>query len=249
MRVKPVLSDERLTQFENIIAYSFRQRRWLCQALTHSSYSREQQRKVADYERLEFLGDAVLELCTSQMLFEKYDWPEGKLTKTRAKIVCEASLSYVAKALSFGEFIVMNYGEEKTGGRERDSILCDVVEAVIGAVYVDGGMEQARALIDRILYSRLEEIPDERQTDFKSALQELLQGQGKEKPVYQVVAEEGPPHDRTFISELWLEGKAVCRGEGKSKKEAAQRAAEKALTILTRKEDVHGIKTCRDHWL
>ncbi len=228
--MKQMISDERLTEFENIIAYSFRQRRWLCQALTHSSYSQEQ-KKTPNYERLEFLGDAVLELCTSQMLFEKYDWPEGKLTKTRAKIVCEASLSYIAITLSFGEFIVMNYGEEKTGGRERPSILCDVVEAVIGAVYLDGGMEEARALIERILYSRLEEIPDERQFDFKSTLQELLQGKGKEKPVYRVIAEEGPPHDRTFVSELWLEGKPICQGQGKSKKEAAQRAAEKALAM------------------
>lgn len=229
--MKKILSEEKLDRFEAIIGYRFQDRKWLYQALTHSSYSREQQKKVADYERLEFLGDAVLELCTSKMLFEKYDWQEGKLTKTRAKIVCEASLSYVARALSFGEFIVMSYGEEKTGGRERDSILCDVVEAVIGAVYQDSGLEEAGKLIERILYSRLKEIPDRRQTDFKSALQEYMQGMGKEKPVYQIVEEQGPPHDRTFIIELWMEGKAICRGSGKSKKAAAQQAAECALEL------------------
>ena len=230
--MKARLTEKQLDRFEELIEYRFQNRKWLRQALTHSSYSKEQQQKVADYERLEFLGDAVLELCTSKMLFEKYDWPEGKLTKTRAKIVCEASLSYVARALSFGEFILMSYGEDKTGGRDRDSILCDVVEAVIGAVYLDGGLDESWALIDRLLFSRLEEIPNQRQTDYKSALQELLQGKGKDKPDYKVVAEEGPPHDRIFITELWLDGKAVCRGEGKSKKQAAQQAAEKALKRL-----------------
>ena len=230
--MKARLTEKQLDQFEGLIEYRFKNRKWLRQALTHSSYSKEQQQTVADYERLEFLGDAVLELCPSKMLFEKYDWPEGKLTKTRAKIVCEASLSYVARALSFGEFILMSYGEEKTGGRDRDSILCDVVEAVIGAVYLDGGLDESWALIQRLLFSRLEEIPNQRQTDYKSALQELLQGKGKEKPEYKVVAEEGPPHDRVFITELWLDGKAMSRGEGKSKKQAAQQAAEKALKRL-----------------
>lgn len=234
--MKARLTKEQLEKVEEIIAYRFRDRSWLVQALTHSSFSREQQQMTADYERLEFLGDAVLELCTSKMLFEKYDWPEGKLTKTRAKIVCEASLSYVARALSFGEFIRMSYGEEKTGGRDRDSILCDVVEAMIGAVYQDGGLKEAQALIERLIFSRLEEIPNQRQTDYKSALQELLQGKGKEKPVYKVVAEEGPPHDRVFVTELWMEGQAVCRGTGKSKKLAAQQAAEKALQMWKNKE-------------
>lgn len=229
--MKTSLTEQRLTEFEQILDYRFQNRKWLRQALTHSSYSREQQQKTEDYERLEFLGDAVLELCTSRMLFERYDWPEGKLTKTRAKIVCEASLSYVARALSFGEFIVMSYGEEKTGGRSRDSILCDVMEAVIGAVYLDGGMEEAQNLIGRLIYSRLEEIPNRRQTDYKSMLQELLQGKGKEKPQYKVVAEDGPPHDRSFETELYLDGKAVCRGRGKSKKQAAQQAAETAVTL------------------
>lgn len=234
--MKNRLLEEKAEKFEKRIGYSFRNRKWLEQALTHSSYSKEQQKTVEDYERLEFLGDAVLELCTSKMLFTKYQWPEGKLTKTRAKIVCEASLSSVARALSFGEFIRMSYGEEKTGGRERDSILCDVVEAVIGAVYLDGGIKEANALIERILFSRLEEIMSQQQTDFKSALQELLQGMGKEKPVYQMLEEQGPPHDRTFTMELWLGESPICRGTGKSKKAAAQQAAKTALTMWKNKQ-------------
>lgn len=223
------LSEERLSKFEGIIGYQFQDRRWLRAALTHSSYSMEHPGKTTDYERLEFLGDAVLELCVSKMLFETYHWSEGKLTKTRAKIVCEASLSYVARELSFGEFILMSYGEEKTGGRERNSILCDVVESVIGAVYQDGGLEAAQSLIERLILSRVDEIPERQQGDYKSALQELVQSQGKQTPEYRVVAEEGPPHNRVFVTELWMDGHMVCRAEGKSKKLAAQRAAETAL--------------------
>ena len=227
-------SDEVLAKVEHLIGYTFQNKALLKQALTHSSYSKEMEGEkkhpqVKDYERLEFLGDAVLELLTSQMLFQKYDWQEGKLTKTRAAIVCEASLSYIARKMGLGEYLVLSRGEEKTGGKDRDSILCDLVEAVLGAVYLDSDLETARQFIDRILFSHLDEIPKQRAADYKSRLQELLQAKGKTPPEYVVTKEAGPPHDRTFTIALVLEGKVLTEAEGKSKKSAAQEAAKKAL--------------------
>ena len=231
------LSETKLRQFETIIGYEFQDKAWLVQALTHSSFSKELAQQagqtVSNYERLEFLGDAVLELCTSEMLFRAYpDWPEGKLTKTRATIVCEASLSYIARTLSFGEFILFSRGEEKTGGADRSSILCDVVEAVIGAVYQDGGLEKAKQVIARRVWEHWRKVPQENQTDYKSTLQEILQKKGLGSPEYRMVEMTGPPHDRTFTMEIWLESKQICRASGKTKKAAAQMAAEQALKWL-----------------
>ena len=137
------LNDRRIEAFEVIIGYRFSDRRWIRQALTHSSFSKEASPDAAgvpvpDYERLEFLGDAVLELTTSRMLFDRYDWPEGSLTRERARIVCETSLAFIARKYGFGEFMLLGNGEEKTGGRDRSSILCDLVESIIGAVFQDG---------------------------------------------------------------------------------------------------------------
>ena len=232
-------SRARLASLEKLIGYEFKDKSLIAQALTHSSFSREEQAQLGkkaalhpDYERLEFLGDAVLELTTSRMLYDKYDWPEGKLTKTRAKIVCEASLSAIARKLGLGDYLVLGHGEEKTGGRERDSILCDIVESVIGAVYLDAGLGEAEKLIERILFAHLDELPDQPTTDYKSVLQEKLQGEGKPTPEYKVALEYGPPHDRTFVIDLYLEGKRISRAEGHSKKQAAQEAAHEAIMIL-----------------
>lgn len=232
-----LLTDKKLSQFETIIGYHFTNRDWLRQALTHSSYSKELQAKkgqtvVEDYERLEFVGDAVLELSTSRMLFDTYQWPEGKLTRERARIVCESSLSYIARELGYGDFLVLGFGEEKTGGRDRDSILCDMVESVIGAVYLDSDYETARDLIERLIFTHIQDIPDQKVSDHKTALQEYLQGKGQSVPEYRVVEEMGPPHDRTFVIDLYLEGKKICSACGKSKKKAEQEAAEIALSVL-----------------
>jgi len=240
MSEKTVLNSEAvLHQLEEVIGYRFRNQDLAREALTHSSFSREEQAQLGkkgavhpDYERLEFLGDAVLELTTSRMLYDRYDWPEGRLTKTRAKIVCEASLSAIARKFGLGGYLVLGRGEEKTGGRERDSILCDMVESIIGAVYLDGGLQEAESLIGRILFDHLDELPDQPTTDYKSVLQEKLQGEGKAVPEYRVALEYGPPHDRTFVIDLYLEGKRISRAEGHSKKQAAQEAAHEAILIL-----------------
>lgn len=242
------LPSERLKDFQQIIAYEFKDISYLKQALTHSSFSKECQQQAAgngpkakesvpaDYERLEFLGDAVLELVTSRMLFEQYDWEEGKLTKVRANIVCEPSLALIARTYGLGEYMVFGHGEEKTGGRKRDSILCDLVEAVIGAVYLDGGFEEAKALIERMVFVHLKDIMNQGIVDYKSFLQEYLQSKGRHTPDYQVAAEQGPPHDRTFVINLCLDGKVFCTASGKSKKKAEQEAARMAIIALKANE-------------
>lgn len=234
-----LLPDDKLASFEEVIGYHFKDRKWLRQALTHSSFSKEvlsQHRgyHVPDYERLEFLGDAALELTTSRMLFDTYDWPEGKLTRERARIVCEPSLAYIAEKYGYGKYILFGHGEEKTGGRERPSILCDVVEAVIGAVLQDGGFEAAKELIEKLIFTEIEHLPDQKVSDFKTRLQEHLQGEGKTAPTYVVISEEGPPHDRIFVVEAMLDGLVLASGKGKSKKKAEQEAAKAALEIVLR---------------
>lgn len=229
------LNNRQIEELQKILGYRFNDPGLLSQALTHSSYSREQAQRgsdVPDYERLEFLGDAVLELMTSELLFHRYDWPEGKLTRQRARIVCEESLSYVAKMLGLPGYLILSHGEEKTGGRQRPSILCDIVESVIGAVYLDGGLEEARKLIGRILYDHLDEIPAVYGRDHKTVLQELLQGEGKEPPAYEVIREEGPPHARIFTVSLSIGEEVVSSASGHSKKQAEQNAALEAIGLL-----------------
>ncbi len=166
-----------LGKLEALIGYEFKDKNLLRQALTHSSYANEQKiNKSGDYERLEFLGDAVLEVVSSEFLFHKYpDLPEGKLTKIRASMVCEPSLAICARDLELGRFILLGKGEEATGGRERESITSDVMEAIIGAIFLDGGMEKAKAHISRFVLSDLENKV--LFYDSKSTLQEVLQGE------------------------------------------------------------------------
>ena len=226
---------EGLAEVQQVIGYHFKNPELLRQALTHSSYTGEEKERTGNYERLEFLGDAVLEILTSDWLYHRYDWPEGRLTQRRAQIVCEASLAYVARKYQLGQYLYMNHGEEKTGGRDRSSILCDVVEAIIGAVYLDSSLEEARALVERLIFRHEAQLPGEQKKDSKSALQELMQAQGRERPRYETVEEKGQPHDRTFLVELYQEEKLISRGQGKSKKEAEQAAAAEALLMLREK--------------
>ncbi len=221
-----------LQLLEERIGYCFQNRALLQQALTHSSFTNEQKiNKTKNYERLEFLGDAVLEVVSSEFLYHTHpELPEGELTKLRASMVCEPSLAFCARDLNLGQFIRLGKGEENTGGRKRESITSDVMEAVIGAIYLDGGMEPARAFIDRFVLSDLED--KSLFYDSKSNLQELLQGKLKKEFHYELLGESGPEHDKTFTVEIFVEGESLGRGTGRTKKAAEQQAAYQALLLL-----------------
>ena len=219
---------------EEKIGYCFQNKDLLRQALTHSSYANERKiNKYGDYERLEFLGDAVLEMVSSDFLFHEHpDMPEGKMTKTRASMVCEQSLAICARDLELGKFLYLGKGEEMTGGRERDSIIADVCEALIGAIYIDGGFEKAKAHIHRFVLSDLED--KQLFMDSKTILQEMVQKKAKEA-AYKPIRETGPEHDKTFEVELWIDGEKISEGKDRSKKSAEQRAAYEAIRILKNK--------------
>ncbi len=221
-----------LNLLEERIGYHFQNPALLKQAMTHSSFTNEQRiRKLENSERLEFLGDAVLELVSSEFLFREHmDMPEGELTKMRASMVCEPSLAFCAKDLELGEFMLLGKGEENTGGRTRDSLTCDVMEAVIGAIYLDGGMEQAKKFINRFILSDLED--KQLFYDSKSNLQELIQGKLKKEYSYELLEMSGPEHDKIFHVSVQMEGEILGKGEGKTKKAAEQQAAYKALLLL-----------------
>lgn len=228
------MAKEELGKLEEKIAYRFRDGSLLRQALTHSSYANEMKiNKYGDYERLEFLGDAVLELVSSDFLYkERRETGEGDLTKLRASMVCEPALAYCAREFGLEQFILLGRGEEATGGRNRDSIVSDVMEALIGAIYLDGGIEQASSFIHRFVLSDLEN--KQLFYDAKTILQELVQ-QGNEGELhYELVKEEGPAHDKTFQVEVYIDEKKAGWGTGHSKKAAQQQAAYRAL--LARRE-------------
>lgn len=221
-----------LKDLEERIGYRFRDIALLKQALTHSSFTNEQKiNKAKNYERLEFLGDAVLELVSSEFLFKLHpDVPEGELTKQRAAMVCEPSLAFCARDLELGQFMLLGRGEETTGGRERESITSDAMEAVIGAIYLDGGMEPAKAFIDRFILSDLED--KQLFYDSKSNLQELIQGKLKKEFNYELLEESGPEHNKTFRVSVSMENECLGTGTGRTKKAAEQQAAYKALLLL-----------------
>ncbi len=221
-----------LNMLEKRIGYTFRDKELLKQALTHSSFINEQKiNKTRDYERLEFLGDAVLELVSSEFLFRTHrSLPEGELTKMRASMVCEPALAFCAREIELGEFIRLGRGEELTGGRYRESITSDVMEAVIGAIYLDGGMEPARNHINRFILSDLEN--KQLFYDSKSNLQELAQGTLKKEIRYELLEESGPEHNKTFVVEVFMGEKSLGKGLGRTKKAAEQQAAYEALLFL-----------------
>jgi len=217
---------------EERIGYRFQEQKLLKQALTHSSFTNEQKiNKTEDYERLEFLGDAVLEMVSSQFLFHTYPkLSEGELTKLRASMVCEPALAFCARDLELGHFIRLGKGEEMSGGRERESITSDVMEAVIGAIFLDGGFDKAREFILRFILSDLEN--KQLFYDSKSNLQELMQGTLKKEFHYELLEESGPEHSKSFVVEVIMEGKSLGRGLGRTKKAAEQQAAYEALLFL-----------------
>ncbi|PDZ42188.1 ribonuclease III [Bacillus cereus] len=220
--------------FQEKISITFTDEKLLIQAFTHSSYVNEHRKKPhEDNERLEFLGDAVLELTVSQYLFQKYPtMSEGELTKLRAAIVCEPSLVRFANELSFGSLVLLGKGEEMTGGRERPALLADVFEAFIGALYLDQGLETVWEFLKEIVYPKINEGAFSHVMDYKSQLQELIQRDGSGNVEYQILQEKGPAHNREFVSRVTLNNVALGLGSGKSKKEAEQQAAAEALKKL-----------------
>ena len=219
--------------FENRIGFHFRQKELLKTALCHSSYANEN-KGMTHNERLEFLGDAVLELCSSRFLFDRFPAEaEGALSKHRAAIVCETSLAVCARAIGLDRELLLGKGEEKNGGRERDSLISDAFEAVIGAIYLDGGFEQAEAFVRRFVMLPMAERPVT--FDAKTALQELLQTDGDIAIVYTLLEESGPDHDRHFRVAVRADGTWLGEGSGASKKQAEQAAASAALEKLRKK--------------
>lgn len=225
-------NDTVIAEVEKEIGYCFKDKSLLLEAITHSSYVNEMRiNKRSDYERLEFLGDSVLELISSEFLYEKYpEVPEGGLSKKRASMVCEPSLAICARNMNFGKYIFFGKGEELAGGREKESILSDVVEAVLGGIYLDSGLEAAKEYVYVNILSSLQE--DELFVDSKSALQELVsQGIGGSLE-YEIVEESGPEHDKLFTMSVSLDGNELARGSGHTKKSAQQKAAKEAIKIL-----------------
>lgn len=223
---------DQLALLEDRLGYHFHSSHLLDLALTHSSYANEHKgRKKTNNERLEFLGDAVLELVVSSWLFRAYPtYAEGQLTKLRASLVCEYSLAICAREMKLGDYLLLSRGEDMTGGRERDSILSDAYEAVIGAIYLDGGFDRARKFIERDLLQNIEE-----KTlfyDAKTILQEMIQGGLGGRLTYQLVGESGPDHDKKFRVEAQIDGKPYACGEGKTKKSAEQVAAYQTILLL-----------------
>ena len=214
------------------LGYSFRNRALLENALTHSSYANENHSLGGSNERLEFLGDSVLGMVTADFLYKEHpDLPEGDLTRTRAALVCEESLVEVADLLDLGRYLRLGRGEESGGGRTRPSIRADAVEAVLAAVYLDGGLGEARKIIQRFILDKESEKSASR--DYKTALQELVQRESGQVLSYRLVGESGPDHAKTFSVEVTLNGKSIGRGTGRSKKEAEQMSAKAAIARLS----------------
>lgn len=224
---------ENLLNLEKILGYTFKDRKLLEQALTHSSYANEKRSKELCNERLEFLGDSVLSTIISRFLFENCPGEnEGNMSKNRAYIVCEGSLARIARSMGLGSYLFLGNGEDKSGGRERDSILSDAVEAVIAAMYLDGGMAITEKWVLKALRPIIAEAAQSRMTDdFKTLLQEKYQANGKSDIEYEVVAEEGPAHNKCFTVAVKVSGKILGSGKGRSKKTAEQAAAREALNI------------------
>ena len=218
-------------KLEQALGYSFRNRALLEEALTHPSESRE-----FNYERLEFLGDAVIELFVSSFLFRNYpDVPEGTLTRKRSLVVCTSGLALIARRLDLSRYLILGWGEEVNSGRNKPTILENTLEALAGAVYVDGGHEAAWSMLERLFADRCREVMQSPlpAADSKSQLQERIQGSIKKEIRYEVVRSEGPPHDPTFHVELVVGGRPICGGSGTSKKAAEQAAAAHALEHYT----------------
>jgi ribonuclease III len=231
-----LMTEERiaaLARFQETLRYSFRELSLLDTALTHRSYVNENPSLVfRDNERLEFLGDAVLELCISDMLMKQFpDYKEGQLSQLRAAIVNEQPLAEMAKSFQLGDYLLLGKGEESSGGRSKPSLLANTFEALLAAIYLDGGFEETAALIGR-LFAPLIGEGYRTYRDYKTTVQQISQHTFKETPRYTLIDETGPDHDKTFEVRISIADRITATGTGKNKKEAEQRAAEKAIRIL-----------------
>lgn len=221
-----------LSEFEKIISYEFKDKNLLKKAFSHSSYANEKRKQgIESNERLEFLGDAVLELVISEYIYKNFPkMPEGELTKFRASIVCETTLAQEAKRLNIGKLIMLGKGERVTGGETRNSILADAFEAIIGAIFLDSGIECAKDYILGIMKPVIINLQKSFRTmDYKTYLQEIVQSASKETVRYEIIGEIGPDHDKQFIAQAIHDGEILGEGRGRTKKEAEQFAAYEAL--------------------
>ena len=221
-----------LKEFQNRIGYNFNDEKYLKTALTHSSFANEvKMRKVNDNERLEFLGDAVLELTSSDYIYKNHsEMNEGSMTRLRASIVCEPTLALCARAFGLDEFIMLGKGEELTGGRKRDSIVSDACEAVIGAIYLDGGFASAKEYIHRFILNDIEH--KQLFYDSKTILQEIIQSRQDGELSYEILKEEGPDHNKSFEVRALVGDQEIGRGKGRTKKAAEQLAAYNGILKL-----------------
>lgn len=225
-----------MKSLEEKLGYTFQDKSLLENALTHSSCANESKGRLHSNERLEFLGDSILGMVVAEHLYRNHpDLPEGELTRTRAALVCEESLVEVAHDLGLGDYLKLGKGEEAGGGRTRPSIRADAVEAVLAAVYLDGGIGSARKIIQKYILSReIEGLNSQR--DYKTALQELVQRESGQSLKYRLTGSEGPDHNKRFFVEVDLNGQPVGAGKGHSKKEAEQMAAKAAIAKLNQKK-------------
>ncbi len=235
--------DDALEAVQRAVGHAFGDPSWLEQALTHTSYRNEVPGVDVDNERLEFLGDAVLELTVSEALFRRWpDFPEGRLTRLRASLVNTRTLADVSRALGLGRALRLGRGEEVTGGRDRRSTLADAFEATLGAVYLDGGLEAARAFVERALMPRMDALARRDGRDSKTLLQEWAQEHHRVVPSYEIIGHQGPDHDLVFTARVTVAGVGEADGEGRTKKEA-HRAAAAALLVAA---GVEGAPVGRD---
>lgn len=221
-----------LKELEERIDYQFKNQNLFSQALTHSSYANERHwDKKRCNERLEFLGDSVLEVVSSEFLFLNHpDMPEGEMTKLRASLVCEPALAYCAEAISLGDYLILGKGEDMTGGRKRPSVVSDAMEAVIGAIYLDGGLANAKEFIHRFILNDIEH--KQLFYDSKTILQEIVQAEFKDPLTYELIKEEGPDHNKTFEVCAKIGSHEIGRGAGRTKKAAEQLAAYRGICQL-----------------
>lgn len=226
-----------MTSLEKKLGYKFKNINLLKNALTHSSYANEVRNGYSSNERLEFLGDSVLSIIVSDYIFNKFpQMPEGELTRLRSSLVCEKALCEFSRELDLGEFLMLGKGEEKGGGRERDSILADAFEAVLAAIYIDGGMEPAKNHVMNFVLREIKHYSsDDTFKDYKTNLQEIIQQNPEESISYILTDESGPDHDKSFTVEVRMNSNVIGIGKGKSKKQAEQMAAKEALRLMGEK--------------
>ena len=227
------MNNKNLSLLEEKLGYKFKNIKFLEVGVTHSSFSNETKEHVPYNERQEFLGDAVLSIIVSDYIFENYTkLPEGELTKLRASLVCEKSLCGFANELELGSFLRLGHGEELMGGRERPSILADAFEAMLAAIYLDGGIEPATKVVLGFIKKALEHVENAPFKDYKTVLQEIIQKNPEERLSYVLVGESGPDHDKRFEVDVMLNSNVIGHGIGKSKKAAEQHAAKEALELM-----------------